>query len=73
MEVLMSKFNKKKSPFSTGVIAGRKTHAAGRYTHMEKLRRITLANLLFESNYYQSSDTIMKQMEKLVPQGTPNY
>ena len=63
----MSKFNTKKTGFDTGVIAGKTTKTAGKYTDYELLRRVTLANLLFESNYYQSSDTIMKQIEMLVP------
>lgn len=62
----MSKFNTKKTGFETGVIAGKKTKVAGKYTDYELLRRVTLANLLFESNYYQSSDDIMNQIEILV-------
>ena len=63
----MSKFNTKKTGFDTGVIAGKTTKTAGKYTDYELLRRVTLANLLFESNYYQSADTIMNQIERLVP------
>ena len=63
----MSKFNTKKTGFDTGIIAGTKTATAGKYTDYELLRRVTLANLLFESNYYQTSDIIMNQIEKLVP------
>jgi len=66
----MSKFNTKKTGFDTGIIAGKETKTAGKYTDYELLRRVTLANLLFESNYYQSSDTIMKQIETLVPKVT---
>ena len=71
MEVSMSKFNKKRSPFTQGIIAGKNTPTAGRYSNFELLRRVTLANLLFESNYYQSSDSIMKQIEELVPKVPP--
>lgn len=67
----MSKFNEKKTSHDTGVIAGVKTNAAGKYTDYELLRRVTLANLLFESNYYQTSDTIMKQIEDLVQKVNP--
>lgn len=64
----MTKFNTKKDKtgFSTGVIAGQETKTAGKYTDYELLRRVTLSNLLHESNYYQTSDTIMKQIEDLV-------
>jgi hypothetical protein len=62
----MAKFNTKKTGFDTGVIAGKETNVAGKYTDYELLRRVTLANLLFESNYYQSSDDIMNQIEMLV-------
>lgn len=68
----MSKFNpKKERGFDTGIIAGVETSAAGKYNDYELLRRVTLANLLFESNYYQSSDTIMNQIEDLVPKVNP--
>lgn len=66
----MGKFNPKKHGFDTGEIAGKTTEVAGKYTDYELLRRVTLANLLFESNYYQSSDAIMKQIENLVPKVT---
>lgn len=62
----MAKFSERKTGHSTGIIAGVATPAAGKYTNYELLRRVTLANLLFESNYYQDSDTIMKQIESLV-------
>ena len=64
------KFNKRKtrSTFSTGILAGRKTKAAGRYTPEQALRRVTMANLLWESTYYQSADEIMRQIEDLIPQ-----
>lgn len=62
----MSKFNTKKTGFDTGIIAGKETKVAGKYTDYELLRRVTLSNLLFESNYYQSSDSIMNQIESLV-------
>lgn len=62
----MSKFNTKKTGFEAGIIAGKETNVAGKYTDYELLRRVTLANLLFESNYYQSSDNIMNQIESLV-------
>ncbi|SKC06533.1 TROVE domain-containing protein [Soonwooa buanensis] len=61
----MSKFNLKKSIFGTGKIAGETTAKAGKYTDYELLRRVTLANLLFESNYYQPADEIMTQIENL--------
>ena len=61
----MSKFNLKKSIFGTGKIAGATTAKAGKYTDYELLRRVTLANLLFESNYYQPADEIMTQIENL--------
>ena len=61
----MSKFNFKKTGFGFGLIAGKATKSAGQYSDYELLRRVTLANLLFESNYYQSSDEIMKQIEDL--------
>jgi len=62
----MSKFTERKTGTSTGTIAGVETPAAGKYTNEELLRRVTLANLLFESNYYQKSDEIMNQIENLV-------
>ena len=65
------KLNKRKtrySPFSTGILAGRATKAAGRYTPEQALRRVTMANLLWESTYYQSADAIMRQIEELIPQ-----
>ena len=62
----MSKFNTKKTGFEPGIIAGMKTETAGKYSDYELLRRVTLANLLFESNYYQKADTIMLQIEELV-------
>ena len=67
------KFNKRKtrSLFSTGTIAGKTTPAAGKYTPEQALRRVTMANLLWESTYYQSADTIMARMEELIPQVTP--
>ncbi|MDE5449379.1 TROVE domain-containing protein, partial [Elizabethkingia meningoseptica] len=61
----MSKFNTKKSIFKSGIIAGKKTEAAGKYSDYELLRRVTLANLLFESDYYQPADEIMAQIEAL--------
>ncbi|MGH1516010.1 TROVE domain-containing protein [Chryseobacterium sp. JK1] len=61
----MSKFNTKKTGFDSGIIAGTLTDKAGKYSDYELLRRVTLANLLFESDYYQSSDEIMKQIEDL--------
>lgn len=67
----MSKFNKKKTAFGLGAIAGGKTNAAGKYSSYELLRRVTLTNLLFESSYYQSADTIMGQMEALIPKVAP--
>lgn len=67
------KFNKRKikSFFGTGEIAGRKTDAAGRYTSEQLLRRVVMANLLWESTYYQSADTIMEQIESLIPRVSP--
>lgn len=62
----MSKFNSKKESFGSGIIAGKTTSTAGKYSNIQLLRRVTLANLLFESNYYQTSDDIMKQIENLV-------
>jgi len=67
----MSKFNTKKTGFEKGIIAGVETNTAGKYTDYELLRRVTLANLLFESNYYQSSDEIMIQIESLVQKINP--
>jgi len=67
----MSKFNTKKTGFETGIIAGTETPTAGKYTDYELLRRVTLANLLFESNYYQNSDDIMNQIENLVKKVDP--
>lgn len=61
----MSKFNTKKTAFAAGIIAGKLSPAAGKYSDYELLRRITLANLLFESDYYQPADEIMKQIEDL--------
>ena len=61
----MSKFNLKKLGFGSGKIAGKDTTKAGKYSDFDLLRRVTLANLLFESNYYQSADDIMKQIEDL--------
>lgn len=61
----MSKFNTKKTGFDSGIIAGKLTDKAGKYSDYELLRRVTLANMLFESDYYQSSDQIMKQIEDL--------
>jgi 60 kDa SS-A/Ro ribonucleoprotein len=68
----MSKFNTKKTGFDTGIIAGTMTDVAGKYTDYELLRRVTLANMLFESNYYQSADDIMNQIERLVQIVDPN-
>jgi hypothetical protein len=67
----MSKFNPKKTGFETGEIAGVTTNTAGKYSDYELLRRVTLTNLLFESNYYQSADQIMMQIESLVPKVDP--
>lgn len=67
----MAKFNKKKTQTQEGIIAGLKTAAAGKYSNYELLRRVTLSNLLFESNYYQSADTIMQQIEYLVKEVAP--
>jgi hypothetical protein len=67
----MSKFNTKKDGFESGIIAGTMTDVAGKYTDYELLRRVTLANLLFESNYYQNADTIMEQIENLVKKVNP--
>jgi len=67
----MSKFNTKKKGTAIGQIAGITTHAAGKYSNYELLRRVTLSNLLFESNYYQKSDTIMLQIEELVKYTKP--
>lgn len=61
----MAKFNFRKLGFGTGIIAGKTTDKAGLYSDYELLRRVTLANLLFESNYYQPADEIMMQIEKL--------
>ena len=67
------KFNKRKktSTFNIGIIAGQKTKAAGKYTPEDLLRRITMANLLWESTYYQNADMIMSQMEALIPKVKP--
>jgi hypothetical protein len=67
----MAKFTERKTGHSTGTIAGVTTPAAGKYTDEELLRRVTLANLLFESNYYQTVDDIMDQIENLVPKVKP--
>lgn len=67
----MSKFNSKKQGFDHGIVAGQKTVAAGKYSDYELLRRVTLTNLLFESNYYQNQDQIMTQIEELVPKVAP--
>lgn len=64
----MSKFNTKKTGFNSGIITGKLTDKAGIYSDYELLRRVTLANLLFESNYYQSADEIMGQIEMLCHQ-----
>ncbi|HCD9236223.1 TROVE domain-containing protein [Elizabethkingia anophelis] len=61
----MSKLNSKKTGFASGIIAGKQTNAAGKYSDYELLRRVTLANLLFESDYYQPADEIMAQIENL--------
>lgn len=61
----MSKFNTRKTGFDSGIIAGKLTDKAGKYSDYELLRRVTLANMLFESNYYQPADEIMKQIEDL--------
>lgn len=61
----MAKLNFRKLGFGTGIIAGKTTDKAGIYSEYDLLRRVTLANLLFESNYYQSSDAIMIQIENL--------
>lgn len=68
----MSKFNTKKTGFDYGEIAGVMTEAAGKYTDYELLRRVTLSNLLFESNYYQDADSIMNQIEALVKKVDPS-
>ena len=62
------KFNKRKTPstFSFGILAGQATQASGRYSAEQALRRVTMANLLWESTYYQSADTIMEEIENLV-------
>ena len=69
----MSKLNKMKvsEPFGTGVIAGTVTKTAGKYTDYELLRRVTLANLLFEKVAYQGADSITAQIEALVPKVDP--
>lgn len=67
----MSKFNKKKTPRREGIIAGGKTKAAGKYTDEQLLRRVVMANLLWESTYYQSADAIMRQMNSLIPKVSP--
>lgn len=61
----MSKFNTRKTGFDSGIIAGKLTDTAGKYSDDELLRRVTLANMLFESDYYQPADEIMKQIEDL--------
>lgn len=61
----MSKLNSKKTGFASGIIAGKQTNAAGKYSDYELLRRVTLANLLFEFDYYQPADEIMAQIENL--------
>ncbi len=61
----MSKFNTRKTGFESGIIAGKLTDTAGKYSDYELLRRVTLANMLFESDYYQSADEIMNQIEDL--------
>jgi 60 kDa SS-A/Ro ribonucleoprotein len=63
----MSKLNERKKSTSRGIIAGTKTDTAGKYSNYELLRRVTLANLLFESAYYQDADEIMDQIETLIP------
>ena len=60
----MSKLNSKIG-FASGIIAGKQTNTAGKYSDYELLRRVTLANLLFESDYYQPADEIMAQIENL--------
>ena len=71
----MSKLNKRKSKdvFSEGIIAGRTTTKAGKYTNEDLLRRVTMANLLWESTYYQTADAIQKQMDKLLKLVDPEY
>jgi 60 kDa SS-A/Ro ribonucleoprotein len=67
------KFNKRKKTkvFGTGTIAGGATNAAGKYTNEQLLRRVVMANLLWESTYYQRADTIMNQIETLIPKVSP--
>lgn len=67
----MSKFNPKKVSTAEGVIAGRTTSAAGKYTNEQLLRRVTLANLLFEDTYYNTGNKIADQMEDLVKKVKP--
>lgn len=45
----------------------------GEYTKEQLLRRVTLTNLLFESDYYNSVDVIMNQIENLVPKVDPSF
>lgn len=67
------KFNKRKthSSFSPGNIAGRNTKVSGKYSAEQALCRVTMANLLWESTYYQSADTIMRRIEELIPKVKP--
>lgn len=71
--------NKTKVPEErTGAIAGNEvtSKAVGKYTNLQLLRRVTSANILFESNFYENADTTMSEMARLIsivnPQDTIN-
>lgn len=65
------KLNTPKTSYSDGFVAGTLTKAAGKYSDYELLRRVTLANLLFEDTFYQSANTITQQMQDLIPKVDP--
>lgn len=70
----MSKFNStrkmttlKRSQVTVGEIAGQVTDTAAKQSNIQLLRRVTLANLLWEHNAYVDGQSVVDEITRLIP------
>lgn len=57
----------KRSQKSVGEIAGMVTETAAKQSNIQLLRRVTLANLLWEKNAYVDGECIVDEIRRLIP------